>query len=153
MKNQNETNLIILKEIKDRHQVRVSIMKILFAHFFSSEDEVLTKRVLEESFVEGELTQRDQEIAGILAEDLRNHLPEIEEIIKSHLQGWSFYRLAKVDLAILEVAVYELQYLTTIPHQVVINEALEISKEYSSEDASKFINGVLGSIYREMNEK
>ncbi len=71
----------------------------------------------------------------------------VDALIEENLQGWSLNRIAKVDLAILRVAVFEFLY-TSIPKEVSINEAIEIAKEYSREDSSKFINGILGSIYR-----
>ena len=58
-------------------------------------------------------------------------------------------RIAKVDLSILRLAIYELKY-TDVPHKVVVNEALEIAKTYSTDKSPKFINGVLGSILKKV---
>lgn len=75
-----------------------------------------------------------------------NNLKEIDEIISNYLENWSVNRLAKVELNILRLAVYELKYESDVPSNVVINEALEISKRFGDEKSSKFINGVLAKI-------
>lgn len=77
-----------------------------------------------------------------------SNLEDVDKLIADNLQGWSINRLAKIDLAILRIAVYEFLFCKDIPHEVSINEAIEISKKYSTSDSYKFINGILGSIYR-----
>lgn len=72
----------------------------------------------------------------------------IDENIINNIQGWTFDRLAKIDSSILRVSIAEIDYFDDIPDSVSINEAVEIAKEYSTEDAYKFINGVLGSYVR-----
>ncbi|MBS4173419.1 transcription antitermination factor NusB [Bacillus sp. FJAT-49736] len=80
------------------------------------------------------------------------HLKEIDERISKHLENWSVNRLAKVDLNILRIAVYELLYVHDVPSNVAINEALEISKRFGDEKSSKFINGVLSKIKDGLNQ-
>ena len=67
----------------------------------------------------------------------------IDEEIASHASNWAFDRIAKVDLAILRLAIFELLYRTDIPPIVSINEAIDLSKIFSSPDSKRFINGVL----------
>lgn len=81
-----------------------------------------------------------------------DYLESIDKTIIDNLQNWSFNRLANVDKAILRISVYEILYKEDIPAEVSINEAVEISKEYGSNESPKFINGVLGSIYRSLNQ-
>ncbi len=76
------------------------------------------------------------------------HIAEIDALIKEHTANWTPERMAKLDLAILRVAIYELLYREDIPANVTINEAVELAKTYSHEDAGTFVNGILGSIYR-----
>lgn len=80
------------------------------------------------------------------------YLENIDKTIIDNLQNWSLNRLASVDKAILRISVYEILYKEDIPAEVSINEAVEISKEYGSNESPKFINGVLGSIYRSLNQ-
>lgn len=78
--------------------------------------------------------------------DVQEHMEDIDTLISTNLKKWTIERLPKVDLAILRVAVYEIKYCKDIPVGASINEAVEISKEYSTNDSGKFINGVLSSI-------
>ena len=78
-----------------------------------------------------------------------DNLDNIDNIIKENLEGcWNYNRIAKIDLAILRVAVNEIYYLDDIPESVAINEAIEIANKYSTDASYKFINGILGTIVR-----
>lgn len=77
-----------------------------------------------------------------------NNRDEIDRQISDHLRGWTIDRLSRVDLAILRLGVYELMLKETAAG-IVINEAVELANQYSTEKAGAFINGVLGSISRE----
>lgn len=70
----------------------------------------------------------------------------IDEIIRGLTENWSFNRIAKTDLAILRMAIYELMYRQDIPPIVSINEAIDLSKEFSGDDARRFINGILDRV-------
>ena len=67
----------------------------------------------------------------------------LDSIIKELVKNWDFSRIAKADLALLRLALYEIKYRLDVPPVVIIDEALEISKEFSSENSKKFLNGVL----------
>ena len=71
------------------------------------------------------------------------HLPEIDVHIKSLAQNWEFDRIAKIDLGILRLAMFEMLHRNDIPPVVSINEAIDLSKQYSTSDSKRFINGVL----------
>ena len=77
------------------------------------------------------------------------HLQEIDQLIEKSAMNWSFTRIAKVDLSILRLAIYELKY-TDVPQKVAVNEAIEIAKIYSTEKSPRFINGILGSVITEI---
>lgn len=72
---------------------------------------------------------------------------KLDADIAAHLRGWSLERVSKVDLAILRLGAYELM-LGEVPAGVVINEAVELANQYSTEKAGSFVNGVLGSLSR-----
>ena len=81
------------------------------------------------------------------AKGVKEHSEELDDRIGANLkQGWKISRISRVSLAILRLALYEMLYLDEIPVSVSINEAVELSKKYSVEDDTSFINGVLGSI-------
>jgi N utilization substance protein B len=71
------------------------------------------------------------------------HVAELDEHIKALAHNWEFDRIAKIDLAILRLAIFEMLHRKDIPPVVSINEAIDLSKQYSSADAKRFINGVL----------
>jgi len=71
------------------------------------------------------------------------HIEEINGIIKEYAKNWDFKRIARVDLAILRLAIYEMLYRKDIPPVVSINEAIDLSKLFSIPDAKRFINGIL----------
>ena len=77
-------------------------------------------------------------IHGVIA-----HVGEIDAHIKKLAQNWDFARIAKIDLAILRVAIFEMVFRPDIPPVVSINEAIDLSKEFSNSDAKRFINGIL----------
>lgn len=84
------------------------------------------------------------------AKSIEDKLTEIDACISEHLSsGWKISRISRISLAILRVAVYEMKYVDEVPVSVAINEAVELTKKYSTDDAS-FVNGVLGSIAKEL---
>ena len=71
------------------------------------------------------------------------HVAEVDAAIRRFLRNWDFQRIAKIDLAILRLAVYEMLKRNDIPPIVSINEAIDLSKEFSIPDSKRFINGIL----------
>ncbi len=78
------------------------------------------------------------------------NLEDIEKRISAHSENWSIERIVNLDHNILRVAVYELLYTDT-PAAVVINEAIEIAKKFSSESSGRFVNGILDAIHQELD--
>ncbi|MDD6486644.1 MAG: transcription antitermination factor NusB [Spirochaetales bacterium] len=74
------------------------------------------------------------------------NIEKVDETIKAHLTNWDFSRLNKVDLAVLRISVYPLLFQLDMPSTIIIDEAVDISKEYGSDDSFKFINAILDSI-------
>ena len=81
-----------------------------------------------------------------LLEGVSKHQSEIDALISAHSEQWRAERLARVDLAVLRLAVYEMRFCDDIPVAVAIDEAVELAKEYSTEDSSRFVNGVLSGV-------
>ncbi|TCS84036.1 transcription antitermination factor NusB [Tepidibacillus fermentans] len=86
-------------------------------------------------------------IYGIL-----DHLDLIDQRISQYLKNWTIERLSNIDRVILRMAVYELIYKEDVPVRVSINEAIELAKTFSTNESSKFINGVLGSMVKDHPE-
>ena len=86
------------------------------------------------------------DFARLLITGTINNLDVIDRVIRNQLENWDFTRLARVDLAILRIAVYCLLYQQNIPITVTIDEAIDISKDFGSDESYRFINGVLDGI-------
>lgn len=81
-----------------------------------------------------------------IAETFQKNNVEIDEIIKSYSTGWDFDRLVKMDKDILRIALSELLYIKEAPMKVIVDEAVELAKKYSTDDSSSFVNGVLAKV-------
>jgi N utilization substance protein B len=81
-----------------------------------------------------------------VARGVTEHAAHIDDLISSHLQGWTLERLPAVDRAVLRVAVWELLYAEDVPEPVAVDEAVELAKELSTDDSPGFVNGVLGQV-------
>lgn len=93
------------------------------------------------------------DFAKLLITGTIENIERIDSIIQGKLENWDFKRLTKVDLAILRMSVYSLLYQKDIPHCVTIDEAVDIAKEFGTNDSYRFINGVLDGICRKYKMK
>ena len=80
------------------------------------------------------------------------HLDKIDELIKTNAPKWPIDKINCVDLAILRCAIWELKFQTKTPPKVIIDEAVELAKEFGTDTSSSFVNGCLGSIIKETHE-
>lgn len=127
-----------------RRVARRGLMKLLYQMDINSDysDESIDFYFENNSFEDDEIEFIRENISKMIEKS-----DEIDNIIKSNLEGWSLDRISNIDRQILRIAVYEL-YFTSTASNIVINEAVEIAREYSSNEAPKFINGILGTVYR-----
>lgn len=87
--------------------------------------------------------------ARFLIQGTLEHWDEINAVIQAQLRNWTFERLGKVDLSLLRISVFQMLFVKDIPPKVVIDEAIDISKRFSSDDSYRFINGVLDGLRKE----
>jgi len=132
-----------------RKETREDAVKLAYCMDVNKEFDKSYPPVFVEHF---ELVDVDIDYLNKTIEDLVDHMDEIDKHITDNSKDWKISRIAKVDLAVLRVALSEILYNDTIPESVSINEAVEISKKYSSEDSHKFINGILGTVVRNIKE-
>lgn len=135
-----------------RRNARELVMQMIYEGNFHEEAE--RERIIYEKIREMDAEEKKQNKGMIqfiesLYFGILEHLQEIDEFIQRSATNWSFARIAKVDLSILRLAIYELKF-TDVPQKVAVNEAVEIAKEYSTEKSPRFINGVLGSVIKEI---
>ena len=98
------------------------------------EDAIEARDFVVKPFIEGLVAGRE------------SNSDEIDDVIKGQLKGWSLSRISKISLAILRLAVYEILFDPTIPVSVSINEAVELAKEFGSNEDASYINGVLSAV-------
>ena len=125
-----------------RRELRENVFKMLFRVEFHEENEMA-----------GQLGMLDDEFENIKEEDfayINNKcndiiakIPEIDAAINASTTGWKTTRMAKVDLSIIRLAVYEIKYEEDVPEKVAINEAIELAKLYGTDNSASFVNGVL----------
>jgi N utilization substance protein B len=105
-----------------------------------------TADALANTAVETPLSSVDQEFAHLLVKGVRERLQELDELIARFAKDWTLERMSVVDRNILRLAIFELRYMPDVPTKVSINEAVELAKAFSDEQAAKFINGILGTV-------
>jgi N utilization substance protein B len=84
-----------------------------------------------------------------LAAGVEAHREELDEVIARHAKGWELERIAPLERNVMRVALYEIEHSPDVPHEVAIDEAVGIAKEYCGTDAPGFVNGILGAALRE----
>jgi len=95
---------------------------------------------------------KTREFANQLFEGAAKEVSALDEIIGKHCENWRFERLATIDRAILRLAIHEMSSSDT-PPKVVLNEAVELAKKFSSEESGAFVNGVLDSVHKSLTVK
>ena len=129
-----------------RHESRQEAFCLLFEKTFTDQSI--------DDIIEGATETRDLQVSEftlMLAKGTEEHLPQLDALIESKLKNWKLSRISKVSLSILRMAAFELQYVPDVPMSVTINEAVELAKQYASEDDYAFVNGVLGAIEKELH--
>lgn len=134
-----------------RRKGRILAFQALFSYDVGNISE---ESLLDFSWVDDAVLERMGEdgrlFARLLVSGTIEHLEEIDENIKAHLSNWKFERLNKVDLAILRMSTYSLLFQKDMHPSIVIDEAVDISKEYGSDESYKFVNAVLDGIHKGM---
>lgn len=105
----------------------------------SSASDLLSKRITELDYVVRDFTKE-------LVDGVENHRRKIDELITTYSQGWDMDRMPVIDRNILRLAMYEVLWSLDVPQAVAIDEALELAQTLSTEESSKYINGVLSKI-------
>ena len=128
-----------------RRKLRESIFLLLFRIEFNTREE-LDEQMRMSIDSKTDMDEEDADYICKKLEDILDHLTELDETILKICKGWRLERLGKTELAILRLAVYELLDDNDIPTSVAINEAVELAKIYCSEEAPRFVNGVLAKL-------
>ena len=129
-----------------RRELREQIFKFIFrAEFYDTEELQERGQLFFETFAmeEQEIKDEDAQYISAKSNKIIEKLDELDGMINQRAKGWTTQRMAKVDLTILRLAVYEIVFDDDVPTGVAINEAVELAKRFGQEESSGFINGVL----------
>lgn len=137
--------------MSNRHLARTLVLQTLFQWDFNQQKENLAE-ILAHNQNEFAPDFDDQNFSQNLLENVAGKLKEIDSLITTYAPEWPLEQITVCDRNVLRIGIYELKFALEIPPKVAINEAIELAKTYGSESSGKFINGVLGSVYKNMQE-
>ncbi|MBR5635902.1 MAG: transcription antitermination factor NusB [Pseudobutyrivibrio sp.] len=138
----------------NRHEVRKEVFKAVFMNEFHDTDDM--ERVIDtflqgrnnaevEDLAKNNKTPEDEEYIKTKSEAIIAKLPEIDELINKSVDGWKTTRMAKVDLTLIRLALYEIKF-ESIPVGVAINEAVTLADEFGTDSSAGFVNGALAKL-------
>lgn len=137
-----------------RHLARTIILQSLYEWDFY-EHKADLPAIIERNMKEFGPGIDEPDFVWRIAKGVIEHMKEIDDIIKRVAPEWPLNQIAIVDRNVLRIGLYELLYAdrNEVPPKVAINEAIEIAKNYGGQNSPKFINGVLGTVFRELEQK
>ena len=127
-----------------RRQARIIALQTLYEYDTAKHDvaSVLERHVEERRLAPAVVDYANELVQGVLA-----HLVQIDATIEEAAHEWPLAQMARIDKNILRLAIYEILYNNAVPAKAAINEAVELAKRFGSDTSSRFINGVLGTIF------
>ena len=140
----------------NRHLGRILALQTLYEYDFRrdcGDEAVEVVEILERNIDRYAKTVDDKAFIGRLAEGVAKLADALDGVLQPVAPEWPIAQIARMDRMVLRLSLYELLSETDVPPKVVINEAVELSKALGGENSSKFINGVLGTILRKIEDK
>lgn len=144
-----------MKQATDpRHEARKVALQALFEWSFNSTNilEISKRDISEYAAIDREapLGEIDQELTTFILSGVTDNLDTIDKIIEEAAPEWPLEQIAKIDLEILRIAIFEIYVARSVPPKVAIDEAVELAKAFGGENSSKFVNGVLGTVVKQL---
>jgi N utilization substance protein B len=133
-----------------RQRARELVLKALYAEDIGEGDHEEIKNVI---IVDASLSEKTILFGRTLFTQLAEYRQWADEIIASLAENWDIDRIARIDRSIMQMALVELREMPDIPVKVVLNEAIELAKKYSTSESAGFVNGILDRYVKEMMEK
>jgi N utilization substance protein B len=140
----------------NRHLGRIVALQTLYEAEFREQchdDQFELAEVLTRNMDRYSETIDDKAFIEALVNGVYNNQAELDEFLQPLAPDWPIDKIARIDRIVLRIGTYELKIAKDAPPKVVINEAVELAKAFGGENSSKFINGVLGSVYRAIDTK
>ena len=138
----------------NRHLSRSIVLQTLFEWDFNGNDNTTIPEIMDRDIAEFASGAGDEEFMKTLAIGVASKRKELDKIIEKAAPDWPLDKIANVDRNVLRIGLYELLFSdrSQVPAKVAINEAIELAKTYGGGTSGKFINGVLGAVYKELGE-
>lgn len=136
----------------NRHLGRIVALQSLYEYDFRAQEKLDIKEITERNLAQYEDVIDDTKFVHDVTNSVLKNQDKIDDLIQPAAPEWPVEQIARIDKVILRIAVYELVIKTEVPPKAVINEAVELGKRFGGSNSSKFINGVLGTVYREQVE-
>ncbi len=127
----------------NRTELREQIFQLLFRVEFNTIEDMSEQEELFTTTGDLEFSKADADYIRDKYEKIAEKLPEIDAEINAKTEGWNTDRMAKVELTIIRLALYEIKYDESVPTGVAINEAVELAKKFGQDGSPAFVNGVL----------
>lgn len=140
--------------LASRHLARSVAMQSLYEWDFKGRDDNKLAEVLEHNIKEFGSGLENPEFILNLVKGVLEHIVKIDTIIEKAAPQWPIDQIAMVDRNVLRLGLYELMWgdREAVPPKVAINEAIELAKSFGGDSSGRFVNGVLGTVYKEMGE-
>ncbi|MFY9461575.1 MAG: transcription antitermination factor NusB [Candidatus Sungiibacteriota bacterium] len=137
-----------------RHLARSIAMQTLYEWDFNNQDDGKLEAIMNKNIAEFGPGLEDTEFVKNLVNGVIKHRKEIDAIIEKAAPEWPIHQIAAVDRNVLRLGLYELLFgkRDEVPPKVAINESIELAKSFGGESSGRFVNGVLGTVYREIGE-
>jgi len=139
--------------MSNRHLARTIAMQTLYLWDFNGQEEKDLNKIIEKNLNEFASGFNDEGFTKETVAGVVKNLTEIDNYITKYAPEWPIDQITTIDRNILRLGIYEMAFNKDIPERVAINEAIEIAKAYGGESSGKFINGVLGAIYKDINNE
>lgn len=138
--------------MSNRHLARTIVVQTLFQWDFNNQEEEI-HQIMEHNRREFAPEFNDEGFIKHLVDEVLKYKKDIDGLITKYAPEWPLDQITTVDRNILRLGTYELKFDETIPAKVAINESIELAKTFGGESSGKFVNGVLGAIYKDMEPK
>ncbi len=136
--------------MSNRHLARTIALQTLFEWDFKGQKKQDLDEIIQYNYQSFAPEFHDNSFTDKLIKGVTDNLLAIDNYIKKYAPEWPLEQITNVDRNILRIGIYELAFNPDIPSKVAINEAIEIAKTFGGESSGKFVNGVLGSIYKDI---
>ena len=140
--------------MSNRHVARSIVMQVLYQWDFRDKPTAALPAIVETAIEEfGTGLKDNKAYIRQTVESIIESIDKIDEFIAKYADNWPIAQMTLVDRNILRIGVYEMKLNDEIPAKVAINEAIELAKNYSGEQSGKFVNGILGAMYHDLNNE